>query len=289
MMMQRFIPWIIAGFLALITLNGTLFTVSEVEQALVFQFGELKTTHTEPGLKLKIPLIQEVVFYDKRILDFEKAAFELTLQDQKRIIVDVYALFSINDPLLFYKTVGTESVARVRLDAVVTGSIKAILGGTQLSQLISDEREKAMQRLVNEVNRSAEALGVKIVDVRIRRTDLPKENSEAIFMRMKSERESVAREVRAHGSEIAREIRSQADKEREILLAEAEKNAQLTRGQGDAESVRIYAQSLSQDPSFYQFSRSLEAYRNAIPNGETMMILSPKNNFFQYMNGPLKP
>jgi len=142
---------------------------------------------------------------------------------------------------------------------------------------------------VNEVNRSAEALGVKIVDVRIRRTDLPKENSEAIFMRMKSERESVAREVRAHGSEIAREIRSEADKEREILLAEAEKNAQLTRGQGDAESVRIYAQSLSQDPSFYQFSRSLEAYRNAIPNGETMMILSPKNNFFQYMNGPMKP
>jgi len=288
-MTQRFIPWIFAAVLGLITLNGTLFTVSEVEQALVFQFGELKTTHTEPGLKVKIPLIQDVVFYDKRIIDFEKAAFELTLQDQKRIIVDVYALFTINDPLRFYKTVGTESVARVRLEAVVTGSIKAILGGTQLSKLVSDDREKTMLRLVNEVNRSAEALGVKIVDVRIRRTDLPKENSEAIFMRMKSERESVAREVRAHGSEIAREIRSEAEKERQILLAEAEKNAQLIRGQGDADSVRIYAQSLSQDPSFYQFSRSLEAYRNAIPNGETMMILSPKNNFFQYMNGPLKP
>lgn len=289
MINPRMILSIVIGLLALVTLGSTVFTVNEAEQALVFQFGELRQAHTTPGLKFKVPVIQDVVFYDKRILDFEKAAFELTLQDQKRIIVDVYALFAIDDPLRFYKTVGTESVARVRLDAIVTGSCKAILGATQLAQLISDEREKTMQRLVAEVNRSAAALGIKIVDVRIRRADLPKENSEAIFMRMKSERESVAREVRAHGAELAREIRSEADKERSILLAEAQKNAQLVRGQGDAESVKIYAQSLGQDAAFYSFSRSLEAYKTAIPTEGTIMILSPKNAFFQHFNGPTKP
>lgn len=270
---------------ALILLMNTLFIVDETEQAIVFQFGEMRHVHQTPGLKIKIPFLQDVAFLEKRVIDYEKPAFNITLRDQKRIVVDVYALYRIKDPLRYYKAVGDERTARSRLDEVIPGTLKAVFGGFDLSQIISESRQKTMQKLLAEVNRSATELGIDVIDARIRRSDLPPTNSKAIFDRMRSERQHAAREIRAQGEELAREIRSNADKERTILLAEAEKSAHLIRGEAEAQAMRITAEAIQKDPHFYEFYRSLEAYRKALPSESTTYILSPKSDFFHHFQG----
>lgn len=283
-MKPAYIKWGVGVLVFLILLLGSLFIVDETNQALVFQFGEIRSIHKEPGLKFKIPLIQEVVFMDKRSIEYEKPAFNITLLDQKRIVVDVYVLYRIEDPLQFYKAVIDEKTARARLDEIVPGTLKAVFGGVDLSHIISESRKETMEKLLVEVNKSAIDLGIHVIDARIRRSDLPPKNSKAIFDRMKSERQHAAREVRAQGDQLARQIRSSAEKERTILVAEAEKQSQLIRGQAEAQAIKIYASVVQQDPEFFEFYRTLEAYGNSLNAESTTFVLAPRSRFFQYFN-----
>jgi membrane protease subunit HflC len=274
--------YLISALLALLGIFNTLFLVDETEQALVFQFGEMRHVYQEPGIYAKIPFIQEVKRVEKRLIDYEKPAFNITLLDQKRIVVDVYALYRIKDPLKFYKAAADENTARLRLDEIIPGTLKAVFGGFNLSQIISETRRKTMEKLLDEVNSSVVELGIEVVDARIRRSDLPPKNSEAIFERMRAERQRAAKEIRAQGEELAREIRSNAEKERVILLAEADKRAQLMRGEAEGKAMRIMSHAIQNDPKFYAFYRSLEAYKKVLSSKDTTFVLSPKSEFLNY-------
>jgi membrane protease subunit HflC len=262
-----------------------LFIVNQNEQALVLQFGQPQRVIREAGLHFKKPfLIEEVVRYDRRVLDFEPPSEEVIASDQKRLVVDSFARFRIIDPLLFFQSVGTEIGARGRLGATISGSLRRVLGGVTLASVLSDERDRIMRQITEEVSRQARAFGIEVIDVRLRRADLPEENSQAIYARMQSEREREAREFRAQGAEFAQRIRSVAERERTVLIAEAQREAQIKRGQGDGESVKIYADAFGRDPSFFAFYRSMQAYREALGNRDTTMVLSPDSEFFRYFN-----
>jgi len=275
--------------LIVIGLYGALFTVNQTQQALVLQFGEPKRTIQKPGLAFKMPFIQDVVYYEKRVLSLiPQDAEEVILSDQKRLQVDAYARYQISDPLLFYQTVRNELGARGRLEAIIDSSVRRALGRETLASILTGQRNDITRSIGDEVNASVASLGIKIIDVRLRRADYPEATSQNIFNRMKSEREREAKEFRATGEEEAQKIRADAEKTRTVIISEAQRTAQETRGAGDAEAIRTYAESFGQDAEFFSFYRSMEAYRNAMGQDGTSMVLSPSSTFFRFfkdMNG----
>ncbi|MEL0206342.1 MAG: protease modulator HflC [Alphaproteobacteria bacterium] len=264
-------------------LYGALFTVNQTQQALVLQFGEPKRTIQEPGLAFKMPFIQDVVYYEKRVLSLiPQDAEEVILSDQKRLQVDAYARYKIQDPLLFYQTVRNELGARGRLEAIIDSSVRRALGRETLGSILTGQRNDITRSIGDEVNASVASLGIEIIDVRLRRADYPEATSQNIFNRMKSEREREAKEFRATGEEEAQKIRADAEKTRTVIISEAQRTAQETRGAGDAEAIRIYADSFGQDKEFFAFYRSMEAYRKAMGKEGTSMVLSPSSSFFRF-------
>ena len=261
---------------------GSIYTVNQGEQALVLQFGRPVRVVKEPGLKLKIPMIQNVVFYDARLLNLDPPAQEVVLNDKKRLDVDSFTRYRIIDPLKFYKTVRTEYQAQSKLAEIVNSSIRKILGRSTLQELLSQKRTQIMNDISAAVKVDAEQIGVSVADVRIRRADLPLEVLQAINARMKTEREREAKEFRAQGSQEAQKIKASADKEKTIILADAEKQAQIIRGQGDEQAIMIWNKAAGQDMEFFAFYRSLEAYKNALTDGNASMVLSPDSEFFQF-------
>ena len=272
---------VVLGLLAFL-LFTSVFIVNQTEQALVLEFGEPQRPIQEPGLWIKSRPWQNVVYFDKRILDYEPPSEEVIASDQKRLVVDAFSRFRITDPLQFYRSVGNEQGARSRLGSIISGSLRRVLGNVTLASVLSDERERIMRQIRDEVDQQAKGFGIEVLDVRIRRADLPEENSQAIYARMQSEREREAREFRAQGAEFAQRIRASAERDRTVLIAEAQREAQGLRGQGEGESVRIYADAFGRDPQFFGFYRSMQAYREALSGHDTTLLLSPDSEFFRY-------
>jgi len=268
----------VAGFAVYLSL----FTVKEINQAIVLQFGDPKKIISKPGLQVKIPFIQNVVFIDRRILSLDPAPEEVIASDQKRLIVDAYARFKIIDPLKFYISVGDERVARSRLATIINSRLRGVLGKQSLATLLSEDRSKQMDIIQDDVNAEAENFGIQIIDVRIKRADLPQANSEAIYKRMQTEREREAKEFRAKGAEMAVTITSTADKEVTVLLANAKKQSEIMKGEGDGQRNKIFAQAFGKDPEFFAFYRAMQAYENALIGGDTSLILSPDSDFFKF-------
>ncbi len=261
---------------------SALFTVHQTQQAIVMQFGNPKRVVQEPGLHVKAPFWQNVVYFDARVLDFAPQGEEIITSDQKRIVVDSFVRYRIDDPLKFFQSVGTETRVQSRLAGVVVSSLRRVVGNSNFSSILSEEREDIMANIQSEVNGAATEFGIEIVDFRIRRTDLPDANAQSIYQRMRTEREREAKEFRAQGAEVAQRIRARAERERTVLIAESQKTAQILRGEGDADAIRIYADSFGQDPDFFAFYRSMEAYRNALGKENTTLVLSPDSDFFDF-------
>lgn len=292
--MKLFTGGIILAFFLILVANS-LFVVGQTEQALVLQFGKPERVLESPGLKFKIPFIQNVEFFDKRLLDFDAEPKEVIAADQKRLIVDAFVRYRIVDPLRFKQTVADEHTMKSRLNSILESSLRQAMGNVPLAAVISEKRAELMQEIRNLVNEQAEGkaatadtpqggFGIEVVDVRIKRADLPPANSEGIYKRMQTERTREANQFRAQGAEDAQKIRSQADKERTILLADARKQAEITRGEGDGQATKIFAAAFGEDPDFFQFYRSLQAYRKTLSSKDTTLILSPDNNeFLKYM------
>ena len=264
------------------TLYLSLFVVKEINQAIVLQFGDPKKVIVEPGLQVKIPFIQNVVFLDRRILNLDAPPEEVIASDQKRLIVDAYARFKIIDPLKFYISVGDERVARSRLSTIINSRIRSVLGKQSLATLLSEDRTKQMTIIQNGVTAEAQNFGIEIIDVRIKRADLPQANSEAIFKRMQTEREREAKEFRAKGAEMAVTITSTADKEVTVILANAKKQSEIMKGEGDGQRNKIFANAFGRDPEFFAFYRAMQAYETALIGGDTYLILSPDSDFFKF-------
>ena len=262
--------------------------VKEVNQAIILQFGDPKRIITKPGLNFKIPFIQNVVYLDKRILNLDTPPEEVIASDQKRLIVDAFARFKIVDPLQFYISVGDERVARSRLSTIINSRIRNVLGQEELQTLLSQDRSKQMALIKEGVNNEAKNFGITIVDVRIKRADLPQANSDAIYRRMQTEREREAKEFRAKGAEMAVTITSTADKEVTVILAESQKQSEIMKGEGDGLRNKIFADAFGQDPEFFAFYRAMQAYEKALIGGETSLILSPDSEFFKFF-GNIKP
>jgi len=260
----------------------SLFTVKEINQAIVLQFGDPKKIITAAGLQVKIPFIQNVVFLDRRILSLDPQPEEVIASDQKRLIVDAYARFKIIDPLKFYISVGNEMVARSRLATIINSRLRSVLGKHSLATLLSEDRTKQMAIIQDGVNTEAEKFGITIIDIRIKRADLPQANSEAIYKRMQTEREREAKQFRARGAEMAVTITSTADKEVTVLLANAKKQSEIMKGEGDGQRNKIFANAFGKDPEFFSFYRAMQAYEKALIGGDTSLILSPDSDFFKF-------
>ena len=283
---QKILLPIIAVLGALVFFS--VFIVKEVNQAIVLQFGDPKKIIIEPGLNFKLPFIQNVVFLDSRILNLDTPPAEVIASDQKRLIVDAFARFQIVDPLKFYISVGNERVARSRLATIINSRIRSVLGTQRLQTLLSEDRNKQMALIQDGVNTEAEKFGIEIVDVRIKRADLPQANSEAIYRRMQTEREREAKEFRARGAEMAVTITSTADKEVTVILANANKQSEIMKGEGDGERNKIFAEAFGKDPEFFAFYRSMQAYETALIGGETSLIMSPEDSeFFKFFGETL--
>jgi len=267
----------------------SVFVVKEINQAIVLQFGDPKKIITTPGLQVKIPFLQNVVFLDRRILSLDPAPEEVIASDQKRLIVDAFARFKIVDPLKFYISVGNERVARSRLATIINSRLRSVLGKQSLATLLSKDRAKQMALIQEGVNNEAEKFGIEIIDVRIKRADLPQANSEAIFRRMQTEREREAKEFRARGAEMAVTITSTADKEVTVILANANKESEIMKGEGDGLRNKIFAEAYGKDPDFFAFYRAMQAYETALIGGETSLILSPDSDFFKFFGNIKKP
>ncbi|WP_341752243.1 protease modulator HflC [Candidatus Tisiphia endosymbiont of Piscicola geometra] len=277
-----YISFVVFGLLLSVT--SALFTVDQRHSAVVFQFGEAMRTIESPGLNIKIPFIQNVEFFDKRILNVEAEAKELTASDGKRVIVDAFAKFRIVDPVMFYKTVHNYHGVKIRLNKNLESSMRKVIGRLPLTSLLTSARSDIMSNILNQVNEEAKNFGLDVIDVRILRADLPKENSAAIYRRMQTAREKEATQIRAEGQEEGARIRSRADKESKILLAEAYMQSQIIKGDGDMEAAKIYNLAYSVDPEFYKFYRSLEVYKNTLKKDDTSFVLSPEAELFKYLN-----
>ncbi len=279
------LPSLIAGIiLSFIIISSSLFTLHQTKKALVLQFGELVKIHDSPGLKVKIPVIQDVIFFDKRLLDYNLPVIEVNAGDQKRMVVDLYVRYIINDVLVFYKTVGTLEGVQNRLGKIVPDIMQEVIGRVPLSEMLSPNRAKIMGEIFRKVRDSSKNFGIDVRDVRIIRADLPKENSEAIFNRMESERRQEAKQFRAEGDEQAQGIRAKADRERALILAQARKKSEILQGEGEAEATRIYANAFSQDPDFFEFYRSMDAYQKTMKPEDTTLVLAPSSEFFKYFH-----
>jgi membrane protease subunit HflC len=249
---------------------------------LILQFGEPIRVIETPGIKFKVPFLQDAIFFDKRIIDLSLAEQEVIASDQKRLIINAFVKYQITNPLKFYTTVNNVYGLSSKLSSILDSSLRQIIGGVTLSELLTENRVDVMKKIRDVVSAESEIFGIKIVDVRIMRADLPKENSDAIFARMQTEREKEAREIRANGAEEADKIRAEADKQKTIILAEAKKKSDLTRGNGEAEAAKIYANSYGRDPEFADFYRSMNAYKEALHNDKTKMVISSDSEFFKY-------
>lgn len=279
-------PYLIAalGFagLLLFALPSAVFTVNETQQALVLQFGEVRQQINKPGLAFKIPLIQESRFFDKRILNVDPPSEEVLLSDQKRLVVDAFARYRITDMLKFFQALKNEQMADGRLQNIINANLRNTLGKAPLTDVLSEKRASLMAEIQRAVNHDAERFGIQVVNVRIVRADLPAQTSEAIYARMRSEREQEAKQARAEGAEKAQKITADADKERRVMLADAERQAQVKRGEGDKAAITTYSAAFGRDPKFYAFYRSMQAYKNALADPETTLVLTPDNDFFRF-------
>ena len=274
-------------FLPLIVVLGitafqSIFIVQEINQAIVLQFGDPKKIIKTSGLNFKLPFIQNVAYLDKRVLNLDNPPEEVIAADQKRLIVDAFARFKIVDPLKFYISVGNERVARQRLATIINSRIRGVLGKQELATLLSKDRAKQMSIIQNDVNTEAKNFGIEIVDVRIKRADLPQANSDAIYARMQTERQREAKEFRAQGAEIATRIKSTADKEVTVILANAKKKSEIMKGEGDGQRNKIFADAFGKDPQFFSFYRAMQSYEKALIGGDTSLILSPDSDFFKF-------
>ena len=275
---------ILLSFIVVLTVlaYNSLFFVEQRVQTLILQFGEPIRVIKEPGLNFKIPLAQNIVKFDKRILLFDNSAEEIIAADKKRLIVDAFVRYKIIDPLKFYQTVRFEAALNNRLGSVVNNSLRAVLGKVPLEAVISDRRELLMQEVSELVSARATQFGISIEEVRIKKADLPSENSEAIYRRMQTERQQEAAQIRAIGEEKARFIRAESEKQKTVLLAEAQRDSDILRGEGDAEKNKILGKAFNQDPDFFAFYRAMQAYSKALTEGDTTMVLSPKSDFFEF-------
>jgi len=267
---------------AIVVIYNSLFFVEQRIQTLVLQFGEPVKVIQEPGLNFKIPLAQNIVKFDKRILLFDNNAEEIIAADKKRLIVDAFVRYKIVDPLKFYQTVRYEAALNNRLGSVVNNSLRAVLGRAPLKDVISERREILMQEVSNLVAQRATQFGISIEEVRIKKADLPSENSEAIYRRMQTERQQEAAQIRAVGEEKSRIIKAQAEKNKTVLLAEAQRDGEILRGQGDAKKNKILGEAFNKDPDFFAFYRAMQAYGKALTEGDTTMVLSPTSEFFEF-------
>ena len=272
--------------IAIIILFNALFIVRQTQQTLILQFGDPIRIIQKPGLNIKIPLIQTAIYYDVRILEFDAEVEEVILSDQKRLLVDAFIRYKIVDPLKFYQSVGNENGFKARVTGLLSGSLRRVMGGDPLEVVLSQDRTSLMEKIQEGINLEAVNFGVSIVDVRIKRADLPKANSEAIFARMRAEREKEARQFRAEGAEASQRIRSRADRDKTVILAEAQKKSQILRGEGDGDAITIYANTFNKDKDFFAFYRSMEAYKKAFQEGDEdpTLILSPDSEFFRFFN-----
>src|SRR5579863_7239258 len=264
---------------------GTLFTVDQTEQALVIRLGEPVKVITQPGLYFKVPFIDSVIYIDKRILDLESPSQEVIASDQKRLVVDAFARYRIMDPLKFYQTVG-ENGANSQLAILLNSALRSVLGGATLVDVVRNMREQLMSRVRAQLDHEAQQFGIDVVDVRIRRADLPEQNSQAVYQRMQTERQREAAEFRAQGSQKSQEIRAKADRDVTVLLAEATSHAEQIRGQGDSERNRIFADAFTRDQDFFAFYRWMQAYEKAMQRGDTRLVLKPDSDFFRYFANP---
>lgn len=274
-----FVAVLIVGYSAL-------FTVYQTRQALVVRLGEPVRVITEPGLNVKVPFIDTVIPIDKRILDLESPAQEVIASDQKRLVVDAFARYRISDPLKYYQTAGSTDAVNLRLSTLMISALRRVLGESTFIQVVRDQRAQLMGRIREQVDREAAAFGITVVDVRIRRADLPEQNSQAIYQRMQTERQREAAEFRAQGAQKAQEIRSKADRDVTVTIADATSRAEQTRGEGDAERNRIFADAFGQDPDFFNFYRSMQAYETGLRHNDTRMVLKPDSEFFRYFADP---
>jgi membrane protease subunit HflC len=264
----------------------SMFTVHQTRQALVIRLGDPIRTISEPGLHFKVPLIDNVIYVDNRILDLENAAQEVIASDQKRLVVDAFARYRIRNPLLFYQSVSTIEGANSRLSTLLNASLRRVLGEATLTHVVRDQREMLMARVREQLDREAANLGIQVVDVRIRRADLPEQNSQAVYERMKTERQREAAEFRAQGSQRSQETKARADREVTVLIAEETARAEQTRGEGDAERNRIFAEAYGRDPGFFAFYRSMQAYEAGLKANDTRLVLRPDSDFFKYFADP---
>ena len=271
-----------AGFLV----KASLFTVHQAQQALVVQFGDPREVITEPGLNVKVPLIQDVVYFDKRILGLDAQPEEILTTDQRRLVVDSFVRYRITNPLLFYQTVRNELGLRGRLAPSVANAFRGAFGKLDASTIISGDRPSAMQQVTNTLQEDSRRLGIELVDVRIKRADFPDTIGQAIFRRMQTERQREANEQRATGFELSEKIRAEAERQRTILIADARRRSEILRGEGDAERTKIFAEAANKDPEFYNFYRSLQAYTKVMQPGDTTMVLSPDSEFFRFFDSP---
>jgi membrane protease subunit HflC len=276
----------VALVVALIGLWGAIFTVYQTRQALVVRLGEPVRIVTEPGLHFKVPFIDSVIPIDKRILDLDNAAQEIIAADQKRLVVDAFARYKITKPLLFYQSVGSIEGANSRLATLLNSALRRVVGESSFEKVVRDDRAIMMGRIREQLDREAESFGINVVDVRIRRVDLPEQNSQAIFQRMQTERQREAAEFRANGNERAQGIRADADRQVTVLVAEAQQKSEQIRGEGDAERNRIFAEAYGKDADFFTFYRTMQAYEAGLKSNDTRMVLTPDSDFFRYFADP---
>jgi membrane protease subunit HflC len=289
--MNRFAVALIALMIVLlVVVDASLYTVDQTEQVLITQFGDPVKVVTQPGLHIKKPLVQTIIPFDKRLLNVELPGEEVILGDQRRLIVDSFAVFHITNPLRYYQAVGPAQFAiQSRLNSIVTGSLRRVMGNNKLLDVLSADRERIMTTIRDEVNTEMQGFGVSIEDVRIRRADLPPENTQAILQRMQSERQRIASQARAEGAETSVTIRANAERDRTVLLAEARATADRLRGEGEAEATRIYAQAFSQDSQFFAIWRTLQGYREAFDTGGARLVITPDNEYLKFLQAPPTP
>ena len=273
--------------IALIVLYGSVFTVYQTNQVIVVRLGEPIRVVTDPGLNFKIPLLESVISVDKRIVDLENPAQEVITSDQKRLVVDAFARYRINDALKFYQTIGVIEGANARLSTLLNSALRRVLGEASTTEVVRDKRAQLMALVRTQLESEAQSFGVAVIDVRIRRADLPEQNSQAVYQRMQTERQREAAEFRAQGSQRSQEIRARADRDVTVLIAEAQSKGEQTRGEGDAERNRIYAEAYGRDPDFFTFYRSMQAYESGLRSNDTRMVLKPDSDFFRYFGDPL--
>lgn len=276
---------LLAALLVAIVAYMSLFSVQQTEQTIVLQFGKPVDVVTDPGLHFKAPW-NSVINIDKRILDLENPSQEVIAADQKRLVVDAFARYRIKDALRFYQSVGSIQAANLQLTSLLNAALRRVLGEVTFITVVRDEREKLMGRIREQLDREAGGYGIEVVDVRIRRADLPEQNSQAVYDRMKSERQREAAEFRAQGGQKAQEIRSKAEREATVIIAEANSQAEQTRGVGDAERNRLFAEAYGKDADFFAFYRSMTAYENGLKAADTRYLLRPDSDFFRYFGSP---